>query len=69
VHCTGRAAACFRLGFAKAPSLCLQLARKAKSLLRILGEKRFQLRIVDCICCFSEAFLSIFQGFNQIIDC
>src|SRR4029453_17559679 len=62
MHCPGGAPTCFRLGFALASGVRLQLARKARSLLRIPSEKRFELGIIYRICRFFEAFLAIFKG-------
>ncbi len=62
MHSAGGAAACLRLGFANASGLRLELARKAGSLLRILGEKRFELRIVHRVCRFLAKISSGLAG-------
>ena len=69
MHGTGGAPFRFRFAFAKAFRPHLQLAGKAGSLLRVLSEERFQLRIVYRIGRFLEALLPIFKSLDQVIDC
>ena len=68
MHRTARAAVVFRLRFAELDSLRLQLTGKFCPLQGILVKERLQICILHALGSLPEAFLPIFQCFDQSID-
>ena len=63
MHRAGGTTVCFRL-FPQVSHLTLQICCKARTLLGIFGEKRFQLRISYSFRSLLEAFLPVFKRLN-----
>src|SRR5262249_44757282 len=64
----GRAAVGFRIGISMLASFALECDGEARTLLRIIAEKRRQIRVAYTFCCLLKTFLTILQSFDQVID-
>src|SRR5437764_10488773 len=68
MHCSSRAAAVFRIMFAKTDRLVLELTGKFCTLERVLIEKRFELRIFHGFRRLTKSLLAVFQRLDQAVD-
>jgi hypothetical protein len=68
MYCAGGAAGLFRFRFAQTLGLTLKLTRKARTLLRVTAEKRFQILVLHSFGGLFEAFLPILQRLDQTVD-
>src|ERR1700757_2570271 len=63
----GRAAAGFGFSFSVAARLTLQSGGEAQTLMRIIAKERLQFRVADAFRGSLKTFLTIFEGFDQIV--
>ena len=67
MQCPSRAAAGFRLSFSMATNLALQRDGETGPLLRVIAEKRLQVRVTNAFGGLLKTFLTILERFDQIV--